>query len=143
MPPTPSTQAPPRFSLDECKAMLPLVRAAADELTERRQQCRRLLHERETLESSQTPEGLTIALADLDQQIHDHEEGILKVHRELSSYGLSVLRLNPLVIHFPGRTRSGDIVFCWREGETTIAHGHPCGKEDEPACPLLLKEDER
>ena len=125
-----------RFTLDECNAMLPLVRAVAIELVDRRRRNRRLQRERDKLELAATPEGLTQALADLDARIADHQDAIRRGCREFEDYGLTVLRMNPLIVHFPGRTRGGEIVFCWREGETTITHGHPCGQEHEPGCPL-------
>ncbi len=120
--------------------MLPLVRSVANEIVERRRTRSRQLREREQLEQVRTPEGFSIALADLDARVCDEEEGIQRACREIERYGLIVLRLNPLVIHFPGRTQHEELVFCWQEDEVTVSHGHPQGQEEEPRFPLKLRQ---
>lgn len=127
------------FNLAQCNAMLPLVQAVSEEVVERRHRRSRLLAQRAELEQSPTPEGLTAALGDLDARITAQEDGIRCACKELGDYGLTVLRLNPLVVHFPGRTRDGELVFCWQEDDQTVAHGHPHGEEEEPRFPLKLR----
>lgn len=128
-----------RFTLAQSNSMLPLVRAVTSEVIERRNRRRTLLRQRDDLERAHTPEGLAQALSDLDAAIYDQEDAILAACRELEAYGLDVLRLNPLVIHFPGRTREGALVFCWQEGDSEVAHGHPPGEEQEPRQPLRVR----
>ena len=129
-----------KFTLADCNTMLPLVRSVANEITERRRRRSRILREREQLEAARTPEGLSLALNEADARVADEEDGIQHCCVELEHYGLTVLRLNPLVVHFPGRTRDDQVVFCWQEGESTVSHGHPQGEEEEPRFPLKLKQ---
>ena len=128
-----------RFTLDQSAEILPLVKAIADELVERRRERRRLVRMRDQLEGALTPEGLTWSLADLDVLILDHDIGIERASHEVECLGLSLLRQNPLTIHFPGRTRTGGVVFCWQEGEDSVCHGHAVGEEEEPRRPLRVR----
>ena len=128
-----------QFTLDQSSALLPLVRTIADEVVERRGEKHRLIRVRDELESAASPEGLTRSLADLDARIFEHETGIRRSVAEIEGLGLSLLRLNPLTIHFPGWTRTGKVVFCWQEGEDFLCHGHALGEEEEPRRPLKVK----
>jgi hypothetical protein len=128
-----------QFTLDHSSALLPLVRTIADEIVERRGEKHRLGRIRDELESVPTPEGLTRSLADLAARIFEHDTGLRRAVGEIEALGLSLLRLNPLTIHFPGRTRTGDVVFCWQEGEESLCHGHALGEEEEPRRPLKVR----
>jgi len=127
------------FTLDEANSHLPLVRAVAAEMTERRRLRRRLARERERLEAAATPEGLTMALSDLDARIFEQDQGLDRAQQELRDLGLVVLRTNPLTVHFPGQTRNSQVVFCWQEGEQSVCHGHAVGEEQEPRRPLKVR----
>jgi hypothetical protein len=127
------------YTLPEANKMLPLVRAIAAELIERRTQRRALGRRREQMEAARTPEGLTAELAELDARIFEHDEGSTRCRNELEDLGLTVLRTNPLTIHFPGTCKAGPVVFCWQEGEATVCYGHPVGEEREQRRPLRLK----
>jgi hypothetical protein len=127
------------YTLTETNRLLPLVQAIASEIVERRSERQQLLRQRETLESAPSPEGLSLAISDLDARILQLEEGIDGACRELLGLQLTVLRTNPLTIHFPGATRSGAIVFCWQEGEDRVSFGHPSGEEEDPRRPLKLR----
>ena len=127
------------FSLDEANSHLPLVRAIADEILERRKIRRRLMRQRERLEVAATPEGLTLALSDLDARIFEQDQAIDRCQEELRDLGLVVLRTNPLTIHYPGETRNTHVVFCWQEGERSVCHGHAVGEEEEPRRPLKVR----
>lgn len=127
------------YSLPEANRVLPLVRAIARELIERRTQRRTLNRERELLERAQTPEGLRSELAELDIRISDHDNAMANCRREIEGMGMSVLRTNPLTIHIPGHSRTGQVVFCWEEGEETVCFGHRVGEEEEARMPLRLK----
>jgi hypothetical protein len=127
------------FTLDEANSYLPLVRAIAEEITERRKLRHRLTRERERLESAATPEGLTLALSDLDARIFEQDQGLEHAQQELRDLGLVVLRTNPLTVHFPGETRNSQVVFCWQEGERVVCHGHAVGEEQEPRRPLKVR----
>src|SRR5688572_19753637 len=105
------------FSLDQANQLLPLVKKIATEIVERRKVRQELDSIRKILESAQTPEGLTRALSDLDAHIFEQDEALCFCQRELSVLGLKVLSIAPLTIHFPGRTRTHKVVFCWQEGE--------------------------
>lgn len=128
-----------QFTLDQSSALLPLVRTIAEEIVQRRTERQRLTRVRDELESAATPEGLNSSLADLDARILEHDAGMRRSTRELESLGLTVLRINPLTVHFPGRTRNGNVVFCWQEGETSVCHGHLVGEEEEPRRPLKVR----
>ena len=128
-----------QFTLDQSSALLPLVRSIGDEIVERRGQKHRMVRIRDELESVATPEGVTGSLADLDARIFEHDTGIRHAVEEIEDLGLSLLRLNPLTIHFPGRTRTGNVVFCWQEGEDSLCHGHALGEEEEPRRPLKVR----
>ncbi|MHC4513400.1 MAG: DUF2203 family protein [Planctomycetota bacterium] len=127
------------FSLDEANSQLPLVVAIAAEITERRKLRRRLIRQREGLEAAATPEGLTLALSDLDARIFEQDQGLERCQQELRDLGLVVLRTNPLTVHFPGETRNSKVVFCWQEGERSVGHGHAVGEEQEPRRPLKVR----
>ena len=128
-----------RYSLDQSSKILPLVKAIAQEFTERHQQHRRLRRTREQLSLAQTPEGLGQALANLDAMIFEHATAIAQSNKELEELGLTILRQQPLTIHFPGRTRNGNVVFCWQEGEDSLCHGHAIGEEEDPRRPLKVR----
>ena len=127
------------YTLAQCNAMLPLVRAISREVIERRHARRELLKERAQLDAARTPEGLEMAIADIEADVYEQEDSICAALRELEDRDLTVLRVNPLVVHFPGRTRDGEVVFCWQEGDTQVNHGHQQGHESDPRMPLKLK----
>ena len=128
-----------QFTLDQSTARLPLVGAIADEIVERRGERIRLVRLRDRLESSTSPEGLVSSLAELDARIFELDTGLSRSVAEIEHLGLKLLRLNPLTIHFPGRTRNGEVVFCWQEGEGSVCHGHALGEEEEPRRPLKVR----
>lgn len=132
-----------RFTLDQTTALLPLVKAVAKEIVERRTARRHLVRSRDVLEAAQLTGSQASeqrpSLAALDARIIEHDEGLARSQQELESFGLTILRLNPLTIHFPGHTRTGNVVFCWQENEETVCHGHAVGEEEEPRRPLKVK----
>jgi hypothetical protein len=127
------------YTLTETNRLLPLVQAIAAEIVERRTERQKLLRQREMLEGAASPEGLSLALGDLDARLRQLEDGIDGACRELLGLRLTVLRTNPLTVHFPGATRTGAIVFCWQEGEDRVSFGHPSGEEEDPRRPLKLR----
>ncbi len=127
------------LSLDHANRLLPLVKGIAAEVIERRKLRQELSNVREALEKARSPEGLTRALADLDARIYEQDESMCFCQRELSVLGLGVLKLEPLTIHFPGKTSTAKVVFCWQEGENRLCHGHPVGEEEEPRRPLKVR----
>jgi hypothetical protein len=127
------------YTLAQSNALLPLVRAITSEIVERRQQRRQLLRQKDLLERASSPEGLMLSLAELDATIYEHSEGVRKARKELEVLGLTVLRLYPLTIHFPGKTKQGDVVFCWQEGDESVSYGHASGEEEDPRRPLRLR----
>ncbi len=131
-----------RFTLHDANAMLPLVQVICDEIVDRRVSRRRLMKSRHALERANTPEGLTMAIQDLDARIYEQDESLARAQRELQGLGLTVLRSNPVTVHFPGHANSGPVVFCWQEGEDGIAHGHPEGDEEDHRRPLRLRAKE-
>ena len=144
------------YSLKEANEVLKLVRVIADEMVERRSNRRRLSRRREQLESAATPEGLRKELAELDARIWEHDDGLRTCKAELEDLGLTVLRTNPLTVHIPGRSLppkgrgtevairspgrdgSGEVVFCWQEGEDAVCFGHPLGEEEHQRRPLRV-----
>ena len=57
---------------------------------------------------------------------------------ELVHLDLSILRLNPVTVHIPGRSAGRPVVFCWQVGDTSIGHGHELGEENDPRRPLKV-----
>ncbi len=129
----------PSFNLAQANGLLPLVKAIAAEMAERRSERQRAVRLRDQLEACHSPEGLTQALADLDSAIREHDDAIENGRRELVKLGLTVLRMNPVTVHFPGQPAPGQVVFCWIEGDHDIDHGHPAGKELDPRLPLRIR----
>jgi hypothetical protein len=127
------------YTLAEANGILPLLEAIAAEVIERRDLRRQLLRQRSELEQAHTPEGLRHELASLDARICDQDEGLQKARAELEDLGMTVLRTNPLTVHIPGQSRSGQVVFCWQEGEEHVCYGHPVGEEEDARRPLRLK----
>lgn len=130
------------YTLAEANKALPLVQAIAREVLERRRERRDALRQIRELEQATSPEGLCQSLSELDAHLYQAEEGLRNAKREYESLGLTVLRLNPVTIHFPGRTRTESLVFCWQEGEDGVGHGHPTGEENEPRRPLRVRSAE-
>lgn len=126
------------YTLQEANTALKLVRAIAAELLERRTERRSLARQREQLEAAQTPEGLRGELAELDARIWEHDEGLTRCRHELEDLGMTVLRTNPLTVHIPGTSKSGAVVFCWQEGESSVCFGHPLGQEEHQRRPLRV-----
>ncbi len=126
------------YTLPEANQVLKLVRAIAAELLERRTARRTLAKQREQLEAAETPEGLRGELAELDARIFEHDEGLSRCRLELEDLGMTVLRTNPLTVHIPGTSRSGPVVFCWQEGESSVCFGHPPGQEEHQRRPLRV-----
>ncbi len=139
------------YTLAEANQALPLVRAIAAELAERRSERRALRRQRELLEGAQTPEGLRDELAELDARIWEHDEALARCRHEFEELGMTVLRTNPLTIHIPGVTGTTGkaaaegtgtapaVVFCWQEGEAAVGHGHPLGEEEDQRRPLRVR----
>ncbi len=128
-----------RYSLAIADQMLPLIEVIAGEITDRRDARRALCQDLEDLETAETPEGLGACTAEINAQIYEHDEGLRIAQRELEGMGLRILRLTPLTLHIPGKTRQGPIVFCWQEGEVHVCHGHPIGEEEDPRRPLKVR----
>lgn len=126
------------YTLPEANQALKLVRSIAAELLERRTSRRSLARQREQLEAADTPEGLRSELAELDARIWEHDEGLSRCRTELEDLGMTVLRTNPLTVHIPGTSRTGTVVFCWQEGETSVCFGHPLGEEEHQRRPLRV-----
>ena len=129
------------YTLQEANQALVLVRAIAAELIERRSARRRLARQREQLESAITPEGLRSELAEIDARIWEHDEAMVACKAELEDLGMTVLRPNPLTIHIPGVSRTGNVVFCWEEGEGSVCFGHPIGQEQHQRRPLRVRAE--
>ena len=126
------------YTLPEANQALKLVRSIAAELLERRTERRSLARQREQLEAAATPEGLRTELAELDARIFEHDEGLARCQSELEVLGMTVLRTNPLTVHIPGTSRTGEVVFCWQEGEGSVCFGHPVGEELHQRRPLRV-----
>jgi hypothetical protein len=128
------------FTLNQANDILPLVKAIAAELVERRTERLRALKTKEELEAAQSPEGLEQAIDELHTEIGHHDSALAEGRKELEHLGLTVLRMNPLTIHFPGRAApTQPVVFCWMEGDPAIDHGHVLGEEDKPRRPLRVR----
>jgi hypothetical protein len=109
-----------RKNLAEARALVPLLRSISAEIRERRLALARLealRHELADDASSVTNEGFIVALQDLDTTIATHRRGIDAVLKELEDLGLNVPSIRPLVVHIPGRTSRGDVMFSWEEGD--------------------------
>ncbi len=106
-----------RRNLDQAQALMPLLRAIAAEIRERRLAVHRLEAARRELEAAarRTPEGLERALAELDFELASQEHRIAACLRELAALGLRVPTLDPLVIHIPGTSEGRPVTFCWEE----------------------------
>jgi hypothetical protein len=127
------------YTLQEANQALRLVRTIAAEVVERRACRRALARQRDQLEAAVTPEGLRGELAELDARIWEHDEALTRCRKELEDLGMTVLRTNPLTVHIPGRSRGGEVVFCWEEGEGSVCFGHPVGEEEHQRRPLRVR----
>ena len=127
------------YTLADSNSLLPLVAAIARELTERRDEHRKLQRIHIELEQSRTEEGLNVALYDLESRLFELEIGMKQARKEFEQLGLHILRSSPLTIHIPGHTQHGPLVFCWQEGESKVCHGHAMGEEEDPRRPLKVR----
>jgi hypothetical protein len=131
-----------QYSLSKANHLIPLINAISEEIKERRaerDQLSRLEEDLEFASARVSPEGMEAALSDVRVKIRDLDWSLDSCRTELEALGLVVQRLSPLTVHIPGRTRSGDLTFCWEEGEDCIQHGHEHGQEDHPRRPLKIK----
>lgn len=126
------------YTLAEAEKMLPLIEAIAAEITARHDERRRLHSARASLEAARSPEGLSTSLGDIQTEIFVQTEGIHAAMDELVHLDLSILRLNPVTVHIPGRSAGRPVVFCWQVGDTSIGHGHELGEENDPRRPLKV-----
>ncbi len=127
-----------RYSLADANRLLPLLRAIALEIEDRRKERRELTRMLDELKAAQTPEGLDDSVAETEAELFRNREASNAALAEFERLGLTVLRSAPLTIHIPGRTQRGPLVFCWQAGEDGIAHGHLLGEEDDPRRPLRV-----
>lgn len=127
------------YTLAEANQVLPLLRVIAAEFTERRGLRRSLARERDQLENAHTPEGLRGELAELDARIAEQDEALWRCRREFEDLGMRVLQNHPLTLHISGQSRTGPVVFCWEEGESSVCFGHAVGEEEDARRPLKLK----
>ncbi len=112
-----------RLNLTEARTLIPLLRSISTEIRDRRTRLRSLqrLHAELTQRAERiTNEGFLIAGQDLDAAIAVERRGIESALREIKHLGLRVPSQRPLVVHIPGRTSNGDVVFCWEEGEEQL-----------------------
>ena len=131
-----------KYTLEVANHLIPFINAVAGEVRERRIERDGLtstIEELETTASRTSPEGFHIAVADFALRIRELDRSMDECRKELEKLGLSVQRMDPLTVHIPGSTRSGELVFCWEEGEPQIQHGHESGEEDNPRRPLKTK----
>lgn len=127
-----------RYNLADANHLLPLLRAIAAEIEDRRRERRELTRMLDELRSSHTPEGLEDSIAELESELFRNGEATNDALSEFEHLGLTVLRSAPLTIHIPGRTQRGPLVFCWQAGEEGIGHGHLLGEEEDPRRPLRV-----
>lgn len=132
-----------RYTLDEANEALRLVRVIARELAERRDELRQLSDRARAARRSADDEHDTdYALA---ARLRELEEASARCRVELEQLGLTILREDPLTLHFPGASRAPDaasegqpVVFCWQEGEDAVDYGHADGEEEHPRRPLRV-----
>lgn len=111
-----------RKDITQAKALIPLLRSITREMRERGDALNRF----ETLRSqllrsaNVTNEGFLAALQDVDACIAAERRGIEAAQKECDRLAVQVLSLRPLVVHIPGRTSRGDVVFSWEEGEELV-----------------------
>lgn len=104
-----------RKNLAEAKALIPLLRSIANEVRERRLRLARHESLRQSFLTAPTGEGFVTALEDLDSAIRNENRGIEIALAELDGLGLNVQSTRPFIVHIPGRTPGGDVVFSWEE----------------------------
>ncbi|MGC6486069.1 MAG: DUF2203 family protein [Planctomycetota bacterium] len=126
-----------RYTLDEANEALRLVRVIALELADRRAE---LLPLRVAAERAADRADYA-----RDARLRELEEASERCRSELEQLGLTILREEPLTLHFPGASRveGGDdpqqpVVFCWQEGEDAVGFGHADGEEEHPRRPLRV-----
>ena len=130
------------YTLKLANELLPLLQSIAAEVrslrTERRE-LDRMVKELEEEDQTNTPEGVESSLTEAQFRLRELTWQLRRCEQEAQALGLTVQNMNPFTIHIPGQTRSGELVFCWEEGERTIAHGHELGEENEPRRPLRIR----
>lgn len=128
-----------RRTLNECKAMLPLVVRVAAEISSRVRELKSAEDVIARLSLVRTPEGVGDSLSCAEDEAERAQAGIDRCKLELKSLGLRVTRVVPVTVHFPGHDPQRTLTFCWKEGDETICHGHATGEENEPRRPLRIK----
>ena len=130
------------YTLKLANELLPLLHSIAAEVralrTERRE-LDRMVKELEDEEGARTSEGVESSLTEAQFRLRELNWQLRCCEQEVQTLGLTVQNMNPFTIHIPGQTRSGELVFCWEEGEGAISHGHETGEENEPRRPLRIR----
>lgn len=108
-----------RMNLAQAKALIPLLRSIANEVRERSLRVKRHEALRTNFATTPSPEGFITAIDDLDTAIRIESRAIEGALSELGRLGLEIQSTAPFVVHIPGRTPGGDVVFSWEAGSAS------------------------
>ncbi|GAB5406318.1 MAG: hypothetical protein Aurels2KO_45490 [Aureliella sp.] len=120
-----STQATKRFSLEEARAMLPLVNSIVSDIadifqrvTGRRADLHRLMRGNSRQAGSAYDDEVAESRADLQEEY----DKIWLFREELESLGVTLRQSETGEIEFPTLVDGVEAYFSWRLGEETISH---------------------
>ena len=106
-----------RKNLAQAKALIPLLRSIANEVRERRLRLARYAALIRLLRNAQSNEGFVSAIADIESAIRTENRGLESAVAEIERLGLTVQSTGPVVVHIPGRTPGGDVIFSWEDNQ--------------------------
>ncbi|HMQ21836.1 MAG TPA: DUF2203 family protein [Planctomycetota bacterium] len=106
-----------RKNLAEAKALIPILRSIANEVRERRLRLARYAAMMRLMRQSPSSEGFVSSLEDLESAIRAENRGLESALSEIDKLGLSVQSTGPFVVHIPGRTPGGDVIFSWEDNQ--------------------------
>ncbi len=120
-----------RLNMEEAKALLPLLKSISFEVRERRKNQTRLENLRADLvrATRTSPEGMTLAIQDVDSQLINVRYELRKALSELEELGLEVPSLKPLVVYIPGTAEGKEVIFYWEEGDPALETGADLGTD--------------
>jgi hypothetical protein len=112
------------FTVEEANRTLPLVRRIVEDITERYERWRELVHASELLAAEAMPGAVDPRLALLERDIQERALEISRFVDELESLGVHFKGFDGGLVDYPAVMDDRPIYLCWRLGEPAVEHWH-------------------
>ncbi len=125
------SHVPRRFSVDEAKAALAIVRPLAERMVEHRRVLRDLQERQRALVMRIASNGGDLApsdVSDLAEEIEGEAEGMRECVAGIEAAGAVVKDFDQGLVDFPSERDGEPVLLCWHVGEAEIRYFH--GEDD-------------